>query len=102
MFRRFNQRQRSIFAILIILVPRKASSFAQLCKFCIPFGVIADGKMYTTLKSLFIKGAFLSSIVKSHTVRFDRDMPSELMRFENLTLVLSLYQNDSLFEIVSY
>jgi hypothetical protein len=103
MCKRFNQRQHSIFAILVILVTRKASSFAQLCKFCISLCVIADEKVHVTLKSLFIKGAFLSSIVKSHTVRFDRDIAERIATlFENLTLVLSLYQSDSFFEIVSY
>jgi hypothetical protein len=65
LLQQFNQRWHSIFAILVL---QKASSFNQLCGFCISSCEMLVRRTAQSSRKPFVKGAFISSIVESSIV----------------------------------
>lgn len=88
----FYQLLASISSVL-----QKVALFVQLCKFCISINKVLIAERCIPLKDLFIKGAFLSSIVRSDPFWFAQGIPQLVARlFEPFVLVCNLYRGDSL------
>lgn len=100
MLEQFNQRRYSFFDILVLPT---VGLFDQLCKFCISYCGMLIEEVGVATKAPFIKSAFLSSIVKSCTVRLNQNAVELCMELlENLTIDLNWYSKCPIFEIVSY